>query len=380
MTRLAERRRFIKHGIAGGLLLSSSGSLIDEVLASIPVSGEVLPFINEGSAPLDTITGAGLKGRLALDHSTLTADDLIVPNDKFFIRTRYPGKINPEAVWTIQFAGPGFDKRLTIADIASLEKPMGLQLLECSGNSPYRHFGLISVADWSGVLLKDLFDYLKIDTGQSWVQVNGFDEHTDLDPGSTPGAAWIFSWQSLEDAGAFLALKMNGETLPKDHGFPVRLIVPNWYGCSNIKWVNEIRLVNADADATSQMVEYSGRTHQKGVPQKASEYEPALIDLAALPIRVEKMNDRGLYYKVTGLQWGRDQPSSKLSIAFTKDGPPTPITTYSASNRRWSLWEYNWRPQRKGDHTIFIRCEDNSIRTRRLDLGYYRRTVTIEEV
>ena len=59
---------------------------------------------------------------------------------------------------------------------------------------------------------------------------------------SIPGASWVFPLDTLDKLGAFLAVRMNGEPLPLDHGAPVRLVVPGWYGCAWIKWVNEIRL------------------------------------------------------------------------------------------------------------------------------------------
>ena len=60
-----------------------------------------------------------------------------------------------------------------------------------------------------------------------------------------------------------------------------------WYGCTCIKWLNAITFVDNDAEATSQMQEFAARTHQHGVPKLAKDYKPAIIDQAAMPIRVE---------------------------------------------------------------------------------------------
>ena len=98
---------------------------------------------------------------------------------------------------------------------------------------------------------------------------------------------------------------MNGEPLPLDHGAPVRLVVPGWYGCSWIKWVDELRLATPDAAATTQMREFAGRTHQDGVPELARDYEAPAIDLAATPIRVERRRvDGGIEYRIVGIAWG----------------------------------------------------------------------------
>ena len=85
---------------------------------------------------------------------------------------------------------------------------------------------------------------------------------------------------------------MNGEPVPADHGKPVRLAVPGWYGCSWIKWVNEIRLVGPDEPATSQMVEFAARTHQSAPHKLRRDYTPADIQTAATPVRVEKRRAR----------------------------------------------------------------------------------------
>jgi DMSO/TMAO reductase YedYZ molybdopterin-dependent catalytic subunit len=95
---------------------------------------------------------------------------------------------------------------------------------------------------------------------------------------------------------------MNGKPLTKDHGAPVRLIVPGWYGCACIKWVNEITLVDDGAAATSQMQEFAGRTQQMGVPKLVRDYQPARIEQVAMPTRIEKwMIDERIVYRVTGI-------------------------------------------------------------------------------
>src|SRR4029453_16795682 len=105
---------------------------------------------------------------------------------------------------------------------------------------------------------------------------------------SVPGASWGFPLASLERLGACVGIRMNGESLPADHGKPVRLVVPGWYGCAWIKWVNDIRVVGDREPATSQMKEFAGRTHQTGRHELAGNYTPADIQTAATPIRVEK--------------------------------------------------------------------------------------------
>ena len=128
-------------------------------------------------------------------------------------------------------------------------------------------------------------------------------------------------------------------------------MVPGWYGCCWIKWVNELRLVGADEPTTLQMMEFSLRTHQGSIPELARDYEPPAIDLAATPIRVEKRRvDGRLQYRIIGIVWGGDRPVDRLAIRFSAGETPQPFTLCPAprTHRTWSLWDYRWRPQSPG--------------------------------
>ena len=102
---------------------------------------------------------------------------------------------------------------------------MGTHLLECSGNTDPANFGLMSAAASSGVPIRSLLDRVRA-PATAIVRVTGFDDTQQQSRTSAAGAAWIFSREDLERAGAFLATSMNGDPLSPDHGFPVRLVVP----------------------------------------------------------------------------------------------------------------------------------------------------------
>ncbi|MCA1586610.1 MAG: molybdopterin-dependent oxidoreductase, partial [Acidobacteria bacterium] len=200
---------------------------------------------------------------------------------------------------------------------------------------------------------------------------------------STAGASWVLPLEELERLGAFLAVGMNGAPLSADHGAPVRLVVPGWYGCSWIKWVDTLRLVGPEEPATGQMREFAARTHQEGTPTLAVHYTAPSIDTAATPIRVEKRRINGrLEYRIVGIVWGGEAITKRLTIRFTlREAPvsfpicPTPITSQT-----WSLWEYRWRPAEPGVYDIVLKVADPVVRTRRLDLSFYLRRVRIDEV
>jgi hypothetical protein len=175
---------------------------------------------------------------------------------------------------------------------------------------------------------------------------------------------------------------MNGLSLTKDHGAPVRLVVPGWYGCTCIKWVNEVTLLGEDAATTSQMQEFASRTMQQGVPELARDYRPAVIDQAAMPIRVEKwLVDRKIKYHVNGIAWGGSRPVSGLEIRFNSGEDFVPVDDFKqTANDPWSFWTHPWTPIEAGIYSIQLRVKDNSVPSRRLDAGYYVRSVEVTEI
>jgi DMSO/TMAO reductase YedYZ molybdopterin-dependent catalytic subunit len=343
-----------------------------------------VPFVNPaGAAPLERRLESGLDGRLFTDLSTLDRDNPITPSGRFFLRTAASPRL-PQDSWKVDLAGlADRPQSFTAAQLAASAVPSGTHLIECAGNANVAAFGLISAAEWDGAPLASLIDRAAPQREASHLLVSGFDDDVAPTRTSVPGASWIFSREQLERAKAFLAVRMNGAALAADHGAPVRLVVPGWYGCCCIKWVNRIELVTGDRPATSQMQEYAARTHQKGAPARARDYEPAVIDTAAMPIRIEKwQRDGRVVYRVVGILWGGAKPTDALQIRFRSGAPWETVDDcpLPASTTNWTLWSHWWRPASAGRYDIVLKIGDPSIRTRRLDLYFYVRSVDIEEV
>ena len=220
--------------------------------------------------------GRGLDARLITDLSLLQPDKLITPTALAFVRTECPGVVAVHrGPWQIKTSGlVRQEGSLTADELLKSARPMGAHLFECAGNNNPANFGLISVAEWDGVPLTDVISRLQGAANAAGVLVSGVDPDTPSSGGSTAGAGWVIPLTSLDRLGAFLAVRMNGEPLPLDHGRPVRLVVPGWYGCAWIKWVDQIRLVGAGEPATSQMKEFAGRTHQSARHDLARDFAP----------------------------------------------------------------------------------------------------------
>ena len=342
------------------------------------------------SPPFGRLLGDGLDARLFTDLSTLAAPPSaqrhptspLTSTDTFFVRTAAPANLRDAATWTLRLGG--LVKTAVDVPLRDLETHGGgplRVLLECSGNADPLNYGLLSAADWQGIPLAAVLDRVQPSAAQTRVLISGVDDDSRQWRTSIAGASWIFSRDDL--SRAILALRMNGAPLPRDHGAPARLIVPGWYGCTCIKWVDAIDLVADDAPATSQMREFAARTHQPPGATAAREFIPATIDTAAMPIRVDKWIVNGRpEYRITGIVWGGTTPTSALSIRFRSGGAWTRVDDcpLPESTLTWSLWTHTWRPTELGRYQIVLRVDDPTIRTRRLDVFFYVREVQIDEV
>ncbi len=397
-SKMALRRRDFVLGTTGSLgsLFMGCGAgdgAVDAPVVSCPnpfAGGErvgLVGFVSKRTPPFGELVGNGHDGRLYTDLSTLTSDTLIVPNERFYVRTRAPDRLDlsdPERVrrtWRVAVSGRVRTPRdVMLSELTPLVAAMGATLLECSGNSGDAGFGLMGAARWSGVPLSRVLAMFEALPGATQVLVSGFDEHTAVSTHSTPGASWIFSLRDLAQRDAWLVTRMNDVDLPLDHGFPLRLVVPGWYGCCCIKWVNEIRLVGDDEPSTAHMREFASRTHQSGEPALAREFLPATIDQAAMPVRIERWRVSGReLFKVVGIMWGGYRVTEGLEISFNDGASYAPVSVCPApvGNTTWTLWSHAWSPTARRRFTILMRVNDRNVATRRLDTGFYARVVDI---
>ncbi|HXH05181.1 MAG TPA: molybdopterin-dependent oxidoreductase [Vicinamibacterales bacterium] len=385
------RRDVLRHGLAAGgavllgtLPLEPLAAACADPFAGGRIAGRV-PFAGaETNPPFHELIGLGLDARRYTDLSDLAPDRLVTPTARFFVRTSRPDGLQADEAWRIAIDGlVARPLELALRDLEPLTETIGPLVLECAGNNDPRNFGLMSAATWTGAPVLRLIERARPLPRATRLLVTGADEHRGPAESSLPGASWIFSLDELAAANALLATGMNGERLPPDHGRPVRLLVPGWYGCTAIKWVTRLTLVDDEAPATLQMKEFAARTHQDGVPVLARDYRPAAMELAAFPIRVEKWLVGGrLQYRVIGIVWGGRTAVDRLRIRFRVSEPFREIDLCPPPSNplMWALWSCPWRPAEPGPYDIVLKPADPSVPARRLDMYFYARRVWIDEV
>jgi len=336
-------------------------------------------FRDEEEGPAGVLIGSELDGRLLTDLSRVSATRLVTPANEFYVRSAASRLLPAAAGWKI--AIDGLVERpagVGIEQIRKSAKPMGMHLMECAGNVALTRFGLMSAGNWAGVPVMDVLGEAKRTAEAALAEIAGFDEYAEPSRTSIPGASWIFPLEELK--GAFLATELNGQPLGRDHGAPVRLMVPGWYGAACIKWVNRITLADGGAEASSQMQEYAVRTLQEGRPTLVRDFQPARVDHAALPVRVEKWITGGkVRYRVVGIAWGGSEAARGLEIRFHPEEAFVPVAGFRPGKTdAWTVWSQPWSPGAPGDYTIRLACP--GVRARKLEMGLYDRSVHISEI
>ena len=136
-------------------------------------------FVGETERPLEQAFNSGLDGRLYTDLSKLEPTNLVTPSEAFYVRTRYPDLLVPEARWRISVLGlPGSPIDLFLDELLPQAVGQGTQLMECSGNTRGASFGLLSSADWAGIRLLDAIGGFENPAGATRLLVSGFDQHS----------------------------------------------------------------------------------------------------------------------------------------------------------------------------------------------------------
>jgi sulfite dehydrogenase len=246
--------------LRGGAALLAGGSAVGGTsFASFAAQTATLPFDN-GERPIVKYPQKrpmiGLTSRPPQLETPFAVFDenLITPNDAFFVRYHLadvPLDIDPDK-FSVEIKGK-VDKpvKLSIADIRKMPTVELVAVNQCSGNS--RGFfmprvaggqlgnGAMGNARWKGVSLKAVLDRAGVQAGAKQVVFGGMDGPVS---DKTPDFAKALDIDHARDGEVMLAYSMNGEDLPLLNGFPLRLVVPGYYGTYWVKHLNEINVVD----------------------------------------------------------------------------------------------------------------------------------------
>jgi DMSO/TMAO reductase YedYZ molybdopterin-dependent catalytic subunit len=334
------RRGFLKKAIIAlvGLVVVGVAAKIGLSLLSnqpIVTSGTAVPINAEATTQTTVSTAAGdvfSDPRI----SSLVASE--VTDNRVFYRVDInpiPPQLDFDS-WTLNVHGK-VNNPLTLNKAAFLQLPMADEYatLECVSNTISPPAGLISNAKWTGVPLATLLKQAGLQSNAVYLifrSADGYSVGVPID-------------RALE-AGALLAYMMNDATLPTEHGFPLRAIVPGIYGMMNAKWITDIEV--------SDQV-YLGYWQERGWTNDARIHTTAIIYYPTSSVQANSTTP------IAGVAFAGDRGISKVEVSV--DGGNTwnpaelrpPRSPYS-----WVLWAYKWNPTSSGTATIVVRATDGA--------------------
>src|SRR4029077_2244356 len=283
-------------------------------------------------------------------------DSFVTPNERFYVRCHFSiPKIN-ERDWRLKVEGKvARPFEVTMDDLRQMPTQTITATLECAGNSRVFlvpkvkgvqwELGAVGNAEWTGISLRELLQRAEIANEAREIILEGADNGTIAEPPRPAGkvnfARSIPVKKAMDDV--LLAFAMNGEPLSPAHGFPLRAVVPGWYGMASIKWLQRIIATDQSFNGYYQSIDYAFWQRGDGGPALIPLTEMQVKAEIAHPENNEVIRANGKYL-VNGAAWTRGGGISKVEISCDggKTWSETNLKDTSITNA-WRLWEFEWQ-------------------------------------
>lgn len=305
--------------------------------------------------------------RLDWEHLT----EWITPQDQIFNVQHYSTPELDEAEHTLTITGlVETPKTLTMEQIKALPKTDQLMTLECSGNGASKFFmDAIYNAKWTGTPLKPLLEECGLKPEAKDVVFYGADggEET-LRKGTrqeltieAPFGRSMSVEEALND-DLLLAYEYNGRPLEQRNGFPLRLIVPGWYGIANVKWLTRIEVLPDRFMGRFMGRDYvTVREHQWGDRTVNVETSVTRMNLKSIIARVTRRpaGNGTMPVKAYGAVWNDGTPIQKVEVKVD-DGPwqPAELDEEPRAEFCWTFFSFDAGNLKPGKHTLVSRATD----------------------
>ena len=296
---------------------------------------------------------------------------VVMPNPRFYVRNHFQIPKLDQSSWRLKVSGlVERPLSLSLRDLVKMPSQSWFVTLECAGNGRSMlnprvngeqwNLGAVSTAEWTGVPLLEVLDRAGVKGGAREVVFRGADSGK-LDATSEPVRfARSLSMDDARGSEALLAYAMNGESLPIQHGYPLRLIVPSWYAVASVKWLTEIDVISEPFRGHYQTEAYFFEWQRGGqlvrepvslqrVRSLITEPEPdTKIDQGELPVR--------------GVAWSGAAPIARVDVRI--GGGPWQDARLVGGRKRhsWQGWELIARLAQPGSTVISARATDMASR------------------
>ena len=319
--------------------------------------------------------------------------DPIIPNEQFFVRSHFAVPELDVKTWKLKVEG-AIDKplELTMSELLKLPPKTMTATIECAGNGRVHLVpqvpglqwgqGAVGNAEWTGVTLASILDAAGVKKSAVDVVLEGADSGVVAappSPGSIPFARSI-PIEKANRSEVLLAYKMNGETLPASHGFPLRAVVGGWYGMASVKWLSRIVVSEKPYQGFWQTLDYSYFERRDGQPTLVPVQAMLPKAILARPGLFEVI-PAGKASRLFGAAWAGENAIDKVDVSV--DGGKTWAKARLLAEPKpfqWVLWEYLWEKPTKGEAAIVAKATDAKGATQPTTRDADRRTYMINHL
>ncbi|MFI4988018.1 MAG: molybdopterin-dependent oxidoreductase [Alphaproteobacteria bacterium] len=373
---LTRRRLLRQAGIAG--LTALSAPAWAQTMVTLPFPG------GAGERPITTAFPQ--KGAMVLQRTRpplletpfeVFDKGVFTPNDRFYVRWHWsviPTSIDVDSFRLNVRGHVNRPLSLTLKDLLALPRIEIAAVNQFSGNSRGLFQprvaggewgnGAMGNAEWAGVRLKDVLDRAGIMPGAVQARFKGLDQPVVADG---PNFVKSLAIDHARDGEVMIAYAMNGKQLPLLNGFPLRLVVPGWYGTYWMKMLNDIEVLDSPDTNFWMKTAYT-------IPDTPrADMKPGQTGIQMVPIN--RMNPRSF---ITNIKSGAALPAGKPAlvrgIAFGGDTGVKRVDFSADGGKTWHAahlgkdegkygfrrWERRFTPAAKGDYTLMVRCTNGS--------------------
>ena len=351
------RRGFLLKGGSTLALLAMMDSSLFARLAGAAQGARVIPFLDRPpAAPEAAVKAFGDLNKL--DWQRL--DDWITPNDQFFSVSHYNRPVISPEDYRLEIAGlVRHPKTFTLAELKRRPRQEVLFTLECAGNHGFDWFtGGIGTARWAGTPLAPLLEEAGLKPDGIEVVFFGKDagEEEVRDVKMLQQFSRSLSVPDAMRPEVLLCYEMNGEPLPQQHGFPVRLIVPGWYGVANVKWLSRIEVMETRWAGRFMAKDYV-TIREETRPGGETVWTQKVVGKARIKSVTARVTSQDGRYRIEGAAWGG--PIERVEVRID-DGAWAPATITHGQDKKyaWKFWNLDWTGVRPGEHRITSRAID----------------------
>jgi DMSO/TMAO reductase YedYZ molybdopterin-dependent catalytic subunit len=342
------RRTMLKGSVSAAALLFAQyplslfgGPAVDE--------GKLIPFLDVQPTT-----------RKSTNWQNLTS--WITSNENLYVVSHYGEAKLEEANHTLEVSGlVKKPKTLTTAEIKKRKRKTVTATLECGGNGASPAFmGAIGNVRWTGTPLIDLLEECGPMKRAIEVVFFGGDQKIEKirDNDYPQNFARSLHINDARRDDILLCYEMNGEPLTQEHGYPLRLIVPGWFGIAWVKWLTRIELLDRRYMGKYMAQEYvtlRGEERPDQTIWRLTSVGP--IDVKSIIARAIQLKNGAV--RLTGAAWGDGTPIKSVELKI--DNGPWMAAVIDRSPRdkyTWRFFTYDWKNVEPGEHKVVSRAID----------------------